>query len=113
MQEKHVASAKTASAPQSRNHYGACVTLWSRDSRFGQEQLREKISHVVRRAELTGDALGISAYREGEPVEIGHNCEHGFIGDVIADEQRTATLERFMHHQFAHAASLGETGMLD
>ena len=37
----------------------------------------------------------------------------GFVGDVVADEERTAALERLMRHQLAHAGRLGETGMLD
>ena len=55
---------------------------------------------------MTGNAMCTAADRKGKPVEIRHNCEHGFIGDVIADEQGTASLEGLMHHQFAHAGRL-------
>src|SRR5690348_4628182 len=89
-------------------------------SRFGRashalvkEQLREKFAHVSRRIEMTSDAMRTATDRKGNSVEIWHNCEHGFISDVVTDEQRPASPERLMHHQFAHTGRLGETGMLD
>src|SRR6185437_11656799 len=106
-----------AQKPQARR---ILATTMAFASRFGRahhalvkEQLREKISHVTWCVELACDTLSMATHGKGEPVEIWHNCEHGFIGDVVADEQRPAPLEGLMHHQFAHAARLGETGMLD
>src|SRR6185437_9572694 len=87
----------------------AISTTMAFASRFGRvshalvkEQLREKFAHVSRRIEMTGDAMRTATDRKGKPVEIRHNCEHGFIGDVVTDEQRPASPERLMRHQFAH-----------
>ena len=47
------------------------------------------------------------------PSRSGMIANTDLIGDVVADEKRTAAPERLMRHQFAHAGRLGETGMLD
>ena len=79
---------------------------------FIVEQMREEFAHIARRIEMPGDAPGAAADRERKAVEIGHDREHAFVGDVVADEERTAALEGLVHHQFPYAGRLGEAGML-
>ena len=55
--------------------------------------------------EMTGDAMRAPADGKCEAAEIGHDGEHRFIGDIVADENRTAALERFVGHQFEDARS--------
>src|ERR1700753_1196384 len=76
------------------------------------EQLRQKRAHVARLVEMAVDALRAATDRKRQPVHVGHNRKHRLISDVVADEQRTAALERLVRHQFLHAGSLGETGVL-
>src|SRR3954471_18961136 len=97
---------------------GYARDMWLRDVRAlfqpsVVEQPREERAHVVRRVEVPVDTHGAAADREGKPVHVGHDREHGLVGDVVADEDRTASLERLVLHQLAHAGRLGETGMLD
>jgi len=47
------------------------------------------------------------------PSIIRHDGEYRFVGDVVADEERTAPPEGLVRHQLAHAGRLGESGMLD
>src|SRR5260370_20581286 len=82
--------------------------LWQRCVPFIIEQMREKFPHIARRIEMPGYAVRAAADGKGETIEIRHDREHRFVGDVVADEKRTSALERFARHQFPHAARLGE-----
>src|SRR5947209_19200060 len=77
------------------------------------EQPREKFSHIAWRIEMPVDSLRTPADGECEPIEIGHDGKHRFVGDVIADEHRASTSKRLVTHKFAHAGCLGEARMLD
>ena len=88
-------------------------TLWQCCVPFVVEQMREKLPDIIRRVEMPRHAFRTPADGECETVEVRHDAEHRFIGDVIADEERATSSERLMRHQFEHAGRLGETGMLD
>src|SRR5580704_629681 len=76
------------------------IFLSFRGGLFVVEQMREPIPHITRLIEMTGHAMGAPADGKCEAAEIGHDREHGFIRDVVADKSRTATPERFVRHQF-------------
>jgi len=87
--------------------------LWPRQGVAIVEQTREELAHVARRIEMTRHALRAAANGKCKTVVIRHDRKHRFVRDVVADEQGLAALEWGVCHQFAHAARLGETGMLD
>ena len=64
---------------------------------------------MARLIELTGHTLRVAANRKSNPAQAGHCCEHRFIGDIVADENRPAAEERFVRHQLADAGRLVET----
>src|SRR6185295_2830295 len=64
------------------------------------EQTREERAHILRLIEMAVDADGAATDREGQPVHVGHDREHGLIGNVVANEDRTAPFEGLMLHQF-------------
>src|ERR1700676_1332612 len=70
--------------------------LWQRCVPFIIEQMREKFPYIARRIEMPGDALRAPADRKCEAIEIRHDCEHRFVGDIVADEERSASPERFV-----------------
>src|SRR3954447_25848706 len=72
-------------------------------------QAREELAYTGRRLELSVHARGTAADGKRQPVVIGHDREHRFVRDIVADEQRTAALERLMRHQLMHAGRLGES----
>jgi hypothetical protein len=58
--------------------------------------MREPRPHVARLVEMTGHALRAPADGKRQAAEIGHDREHRFIGDIVADENRAAALERLV-----------------
>ena len=62
---------------------------------------------------MSGNTPDACADGERGSVEFGHDREHRFIRDIVADEQRTAVAERRTLHQFPNAARLADVGMLD
>src|SRR3954454_1298209 len=88
------------------------VTLFGERS-FVVEQMREPFPDIAWLVKVAGDAVRAPADGERLAAEVGHDGEHGFVGDVIADEHRAAALERPVGHQLAHPARLVEAGMLD
>jgi len=77
------------------------------------KQVREPGPHVAGIVEVACNALGATAYGKCQAAHVRHECEHGFVGDIIADKQRTAALKRLMRHQFADTRGLVKSGMLD
>src|SRR6202790_1709720 len=80
---------------------------------FAINETRKPRAHVARFVKMTGHALRAPAHGEGESTQIRHDRKHRFIGDVIADENRTAAAERLVAHQFANARCLVKAGLLD
>src|SRR6202042_790577 len=68
--------------------------------RFVADKVGEPLPHVARFVEMTGHALCAPADGKCEATETGHNGEYRFVGDIVADEDRTAALEGFVGHQF-------------
>ena len=70
--------------------------------------------------EPDGKPVGVVVLLHGltdSPYSLRHIAEryreHGFVGDVVSDEDRPTALERLVPHQLPYAGRLGETGMLD
>src|SRR6267142_6201387 len=82
---------------------------WSDCGLFGIEQARKPLAHITGLVEMVGHALRAPAHRECQTIKIGHDGEYRFVGDIVADENRTAALERFVGHQFEHAGGLVKT----
>src|SRR5450432_303466 len=61
---------------------------------FVVEQMREPFPHVAGLVEMTGHAMRPPAHRKCQAVEVRHDRKHGLVGDIVADENRTAALER-------------------
>src|ERR1700681_652605 len=97
-------------AKRSRIRFARRRNLWQRCVPFVIEQMREKLPHIARRIEVSGDALGAPANGKCKAVEIRHDRKHRFVGDIVADEERTPALERLVRHQFPHPARLCGTG---
>jgi len=62
---------------------------------------------------MSGDTLRAPAHGKCETVEIRHDGEDRFIGDIVADKNRAAPAKGFVSHQFANTGCLGKAGMLD
>src|SRR6516225_7784073 len=80
---------------------------------FVVKQARKKFAHVARRIEMTRDSACPFTDRECHSIELGHDRESRFVGDIVADEQWPTAGERSLRHQFANAACLGEARTLD
>src|ERR1700730_11899415 len=95
---------------QNRLDFTAATTIgrrsWSDCGVFVTEQTREPLPHVARFIEMIGHALGAPAHGERKTAKIGHEGEYRFVGDIVADKNRTAAPERFVAHQFQHAGCL-------
>src|SRR3954453_2786122 len=87
--------------------------LLLRQQLFVIQQMREPFPDIARFVEMPGHAMRAPAHRKRLAAEIRHDGEHGFVGDIVADEHRATALERLVGHQFAHATRLVEAGMLD
>jgi len=59
---------------------------WSDCGLFGIEQPREPFAHITGLVEMVGHALRAPAHRECQAVKIGHDGEHRFVGDIVADK---------------------------
>src|SRR4029077_1136963 len=70
---------------------------------FAINETRKPRAHVARFVKMSGHALRAPAHGKCKTTKIGHDREHRFVGDVIADENRTAAAERLVGHQFANA----------
>src|SRR3977135_3173356 len=84
--------------------------LWQACVPFVVKQMREKLPDISRRIEMSGHALGATAAEKADPIHIRHDGKYRFVGDVVADEERTTPPEGLVRHQFAHAGRLGESG---
>src|SRR5262249_40070041 len=80
---------------------------------FVVKQAGKEFAQVARRIEMTYASVCLFSDRECHSIELGHDRESRFVGDIIADEKWPAAGERLLRHQLADAACLGEARTLD
>src|SRR5665811_1996221 len=77
------------------------------------DETRKPLPDLARIVEMARNAFGAPAHGKGKPAKLRHDGEYALVGDIVADKDRTAALERLVGHQFGHAGCLVEAGMLD
>src|SRR3984893_15593372 len=80
---------------------------------FAIDETRKPRPHVARLIKIIRNTCRVTANKQCQAAIFRNDREHHFVRDIVADENRTAALERFMRHQFADAGRLGEAGMFD
>jgi len=70
---------------------------------IGSGDAIDPLSHIIRLRETAGKAGNAPADGKSDAIEFGQHRECRFIGDIVADEHRTAPAEWRMHHQVANA----------
>ena len=65
--------------------------------------MREPLPHITGFIEMVGHARRAPADRKCKAAQIRHDSKYRFVGDIVADKDRTAALERFVGHQFEQA----------
>src|ERR1700684_2365147 len=78
----------------------------SRRQGFAINKARKPGADVARLVKVARDALRMTADRKGKTAQIRHDCKYGFIGNIVADENRTAIVKWLVIHQFAYASCL-------
>ena len=58
-------------------------------------QAQQPGPNMARLVKLAGNALRRTADRKGDAAKVGHRCEHRFIGDIVADENRKTARDAY------------------